>query len=207
MKAYARQRDDSELNLWVSEIHLRACQKIAELSRKLPKAPQASGGRHPTSGKPTKTEALAEAGLSTSTAQRYEGELAGSGFEEIAGDRADQIESVADAAAEKHFAEARASGKPADMKGLRNAVRTALVDTFGEPKKPPRDPGRTPEDNQYLDFILAIDQLTRVVHRDPTEIARQVAPPLREGHCRKAEDAVAKINLYITTLRGLIHVR
>jgi len=51
---------------------LWAGRRIGELSRELEKAPQASGGRHPITGKPTKTEALTAAGISTSAAQRYE---------------------------------------------------------------------------------------------------------------------------------------
>jgi hypothetical protein len=50
----------------------RACVRIGQLSKELETAEQSKGGRHPTSGKPTKTNALAEAGLTTSSAQRYE---------------------------------------------------------------------------------------------------------------------------------------
>jgi hypothetical protein len=78
MALYARQRDDKELAVWVSEIHLRACVRIGELSRELESAqgrrdPE-TGRLVPASGK--KAEALADAGISTSTANRYE-ELAG----------------------------------------------------------------------------------------------------------------------------------
>src|SRR4030095_13081315 len=69
---YAKQRDDYEVAAWMSEIRLRAMTRIGELSRELGKAEQSKGGRHPTSGKPTKTEQLLDAGISTSAAQRYE---------------------------------------------------------------------------------------------------------------------------------------
>jgi len=45
-----------------------ACIRIGEISRELETAEQAKGGRHPNDGKPTKTEQLAVAGISTSTA-------------------------------------------------------------------------------------------------------------------------------------------
>jgi hypothetical protein len=56
----------------MSEIRLRAIAQIGKISRELEKA-QAHGGKIclPSSGKP-KAEQLAEAGISTSTAKRYE---------------------------------------------------------------------------------------------------------------------------------------
>ena len=72
LAAYARQRDDTELQVWVSEIHLRACTRIGQLSRELERT-QGFAAIHPTGGKnATKTDALADAGISTSTANRYE---------------------------------------------------------------------------------------------------------------------------------------
>ena len=38
LAAYARQRDDRDLEVWVREIHLRACVRIGELSRDLDQA-------------------------------------------------------------------------------------------------------------------------------------------------------------------------
>jgi hypothetical protein len=79
---YARQRDDTELEVWTSEIKLRACQRIGEISRELEKVETAgpSSVRIPASGKP-KAQVLAEAGISTSTANRYE-QLTGSSDEQ-----------------------------------------------------------------------------------------------------------------------------
>ena len=58
MAAYARQRDDKELENWVAEIKCRACVKIGRLSSQLPKAkPGSAPGRRggvnvvPSSGK------------------------------------------------------------------------------------------------------------------------------------------------------------
>jgi hypothetical protein len=62
----------------------------------LEKSNQARGGRHPSDGKPTKTEQLIDAGISTSTANRYE---------ELTGGREEQGQKAAKVAAEKYFAE------------------------------------------------------------------------------------------------------
>jgi len=80
-------------------------------------------GNGPSSGK-TKADALAEAGISTSAAQRYE---------ELAGGREEQAQASGKAAMEHYFAESRAIGEPASMSGLRGAIREALVATLGEP--------------------------------------------------------------------------
>jgi hypothetical protein len=70
---YAQQRDDQELNVWMSEIRLRAEMRIGQISRELEKS---KGGSNPKATLPTggksKEEQLAEAGISTSTANRYE---------------------------------------------------------------------------------------------------------------------------------------
>jgi len=67
---------------------LRGCMRIDELSRELEKAEQASGRRHPTDGKPTKTQVLSEAGISTTSANRCE-QLVGRGVSSP--DRADAV--------------------------------------------------------------------------------------------------------------------
>jgi hypothetical protein len=97
LAAYARQRDDRDLEVWVREIHLRACVRIGELSRDI-EGVERRRGEHgrllPTDGNQvTKAQALAEAGLSTTAAARYE-ELAGvsATVAAMAGDRAGQAD-------------------------------------------------------------------------------------------------------------------
>src|ERR1700732_1039990 len=78
LEAYARVRDDTESQRRFAEIRLRACQRIGQLSTELEKAEREGPRgqfRLPTDGK-SKQAQLAEAGISTSTANRYE-ELAG----------------------------------------------------------------------------------------------------------------------------------
>lgn len=123
LAAYARQRDDNELDVWMSEIKLRACTRIGELSRGLEKA--GARGRGPVSlpsrGK-RKADILADAGISTSSAQRYE---------EIAGGPTEQGQRTAGAAAEAYFAKAKAENKPGSLEGLRGAIRGAMTEAFG----------------------------------------------------------------------------
>ena len=122
LAAYARQREDAELDVWMSEIRLRACRRIGELSMELEKAqPTHSGVQLPSGGK-LKSDVLAEAGLSTTTANRYE---------ELTGGRDEQMRAVGTAAAESYFAKASAEQRPGTMEGLRGAIREAVRDTFG----------------------------------------------------------------------------
>jgi hypothetical protein len=73
LRHYAKQRDDPELDRWMSEIRLRAIAQIGKISKELEKAEYTKGHGTviPSSGK-YKAEQLAEAGISTSTANRYE---------------------------------------------------------------------------------------------------------------------------------------
>src|SRR5215510_4800161 len=86
LEAYARIRDDVESQRQFAEIKLRACVKIGEISRDLEKA----GNQYalPADGK-SKEQQLAEAGISTSAAHRYE---------ELAGGREEQAMQIAAAA-------------------------------------------------------------------------------------------------------------
>jgi site-specific DNA-methyltransferase (adenine-specific) len=70
---YARQTKDAEMEAWVAEIKLRAMRRIGELSAELDSA---QGKRTdtllPTGGKKSKEEALKDAGISKSSADRCE---------------------------------------------------------------------------------------------------------------------------------------
>ncbi len=74
LQAYAKQQNDQDMEMWLSEIKLRARRRIGEISSKLDKAHKAGQGSEvqlPSAGK-LKTEVLKQAGLSTSVAQRCE---------------------------------------------------------------------------------------------------------------------------------------
>ena len=72
LRLYARQAHDKDMEIWTAEIKLRAVRRLGELSAALP----SSTGEHlknfPTEGSIRKAVALAEAGISTSAANRYE---------------------------------------------------------------------------------------------------------------------------------------
>lgn len=74
LEAYARQKNDVEMERWVAEIKLRAITRIGEISRELETAPHGPGrGKsHANDGKPFKAATLKAAGISTSTAHRAE---------------------------------------------------------------------------------------------------------------------------------------
>ncbi len=99
--AYARQRKDVEVDVWMTEIRRRAEVRIGELSRDLEKAQRGDGPAGAFAlpdGRKSKTQALADAGISTSTAHEYE-QLTGG---------ADARGEAAARAAEVFFAKARA---------------------------------------------------------------------------------------------------
>jgi N6-adenosine-specific RNA methylase IME4 len=109
LTAYARQRDDKELEAWVAEIKCRATIQIGRLSRELDKAERTRTDLHPASRKQTKTAALDEAGISTSSAHEYE-QLAD----------ADDLEPTR---AETYYADCKATGVAPTLGGLRQALK------------------------------------------------------------------------------------
>jgi hypothetical protein len=203
LAAYARQRDDRELEVWVREIHLRACVRIGELSRDLDQAQtvrQADGAtvRLPPGGK-SKAEALADAGISTSTAQRYE---------ELAGGREAQAQAAGRAAMEAYFAQSRADGAPPTMAGLRGAVRGALQATLGplptrtkRPSPPPEPPKVAPIGADWADWTAAVLTVATL----PTDFAslsgrspRALLADLRG----EAREALQRLPLWINALEN-----
>jgi hypothetical protein len=203
LAAYSRQRDDRELEVWVREIHLRACVRIGELSRDLDQAQtvrQADGAtvRLPAGGK-SKAEALADAGISTSTAQRYE---------ELAGGREEQAQAAGRAAMEAYFAQSRADGAPPTMAGLRSAVRDAVQATIGTPpprtKRPspqPQPPKVAPIGADWADWTAAVLTVATL----PTDFAslagrspRSLLADLRG----EAREALQRLPLWINALEN-----
>ena len=166
LQAYARQRDDRDLDVWMSEIKLRASVRIGELVRELDSAkPGPMAGD--TSGRPevtSKAKAIANAGLSKSTAYDYQ---------ELAGPREEQAQKAAHAGAENYFAQARADRTPATMEGLRGAVKEAVHATVGKP-----DPLPTPAEalEQSRQTGQAIPASDGNIHNyvDPDERQKQL---------------------------------
>jgi hypothetical protein len=187
---YARQRDDDEMRAQVEEIRLRACIRIGQLSRELETAEANGRGpvSLPSSGK-RKADALAEAGISTSTAQRYE---------QLAGGRDDQAFTVAYAAADSYFAQQRNGKAVPTMQGLEHAVKDAVTAALGE--QPPRPKTEKPNFNPLFDDALAfIGALDRLISRSwEFEAMRKAAQPeLIEEDCEIAVRARDLIDQYI----------
>lgn len=114
MRLYAKQANDTELEQWAAEIKLRAQRAIGELSAALEK--QTNQSALPSGGK-SKSETLADAGISTSAANRYE-----------------KLAAIADAAIEAFIAKSKLEGKPVSVKSVMATLATK------EPVRPPAPP-------------------------------------------------------------------
>lgn len=97
MRLYAKQAQDTELEQWAAEIKLRAQRAIGELSAAL-ETQKGGFGIVPTGGK-HKAEVLADAGISTSTANRYE-----------------KLAAIPEPVIEQIIAKSKESGKPVSAK-------------------------------------------------------------------------------------------
>jgi N6-adenosine-specific RNA methylase IME4 len=113
LQAYARQRNDKDLENWVAEIKCRAAVQIGRLSREIPKAsgsrPGKRGGKALPDNGQTKMEAIDRAGLSHSAVQRAE-ELA-------------EAIDTAPTKAEQYYEQAKSTGGTVTLGGLRNALK------------------------------------------------------------------------------------
>jgi len=213
LAAYARQRDDRDLEVWVREIHLRACVRIGVLSRDIEAAERRRGddGRLLPTGENqvTKAQALGEAGVSTATAARYE-ELAGvsATVAAIAGDRAAQAEAAGKAAMEAYFAQSRAERAPPTMAGLRGAVRGALQATLGplptRPKRPPPPPDQpkvAPIGADWADWTAAVLTVA-TLPTDFTSLAGRSPRALLADLRSEAREALQRLPLWINALEN-----
>jgi hypothetical protein len=197
LAAYARQRDDKAMETWVSEIHKRACIRIGQLSRELETAEhEGPGAVIPSSGK-YKRDALADAGISTTTANRYE---------QLAGGKTERGQNAAEAAAESYFARSREDSEPPTMDGLRGAIRDALVETLGEPPERNKvvsfrgrpDPTATAE----TDMGTAIHIIAELPEPDMSKLAGMVHPGLIDWQLERAGRALTRLDQFITALHG-----
>ncbi|MCX8004055.1 MAG: hypothetical protein N2688_03715 [Burkholderiaceae bacterium] len=201
LAAYARQRDDRDLEVWVREIHLRACVRIGELSRELERAePGGAGGgsKFPAVGT-SKAQALADAGISTSTAHRYE---------ELAGGREEQARAAGRAAMEAYFAQSRADGAPPTMAGLRGAVRDAVQATLGplptrtkRPAPPADQPKVAPIGADWADFTAAVLTVA-TLPVDFASLAGRAPRALLDDLRGEAREALRRLPLWINALEN-----
>ena len=114
LAAYARQRDDNDMECWVREIHLRACVRIGELVRELDTAEPGGATDGKRGGSTVQTDALskddviADAGLSRRSAYDYQA---------LAGGRDERAQAAGKAASENYYAQSRAKSEPPTMAG------------------------------------------------------------------------------------------
>jgi hypothetical protein len=198
MAAYARQRDDKELEVWVSEIYERACIRIGQISRELETAERTRTDLHPDGRMQTKTSVLAAAGIPTSTAYDYE---------QLAGGKTEQGQRAAEAAVDAYFARARANTEPVTREGLRGVIREALHEAFPDAQPATRKPRLAPEDrpstdHRYIDFTGAISAIMRIEHFDAAHIANRARdfPMLFDQHRAEAIGAIERIEQYLAAL-------
>jgi hypothetical protein len=198
LAAYARMRDDDEMSVWVSEIHLRACQRIGELSRELDRS---TGGKNPKatlpSGGKSKAKALADAGVSTTSAQRYE---------ELAGGREANAQAAALAATEIFFAKSRDEKTPATMKDLKRAVFQAVDDAVGGPPPARQKRAKPSQPTQlYRDWAQLshyVGGITQVTNLDFVKLAEQSRSGLLlERDIEAAEIATERLALWLVALK------
>jgi hypothetical protein len=163
--AYAKIRDDYESRQRFAEIRLRACQRIGELSRDLEKAlpNKGHGADLPADGK-TKETQLAEVGISTSAANRYE---------ELAGPKEQQAAAVISAATDSYFAKLEETKEEASFNGLRSAVKEALRENFGI-QKTTRTHSEPKAPDYLVSFLYSPRQALREECFDPNQLADDI---------------------------------
>jgi hypothetical protein len=188
---YAKQRDDHELTKWMSEIRLRAIAQIGKISKELEKAEYTKGHGTviPSSGK-YKAEQLADAGISTSTANRYE-QLAAPD---------EQLAPAVESALENYFAKAATEDKEPTFNGVQKAVKTALADAGVIPKdkKRKRKLKAPPRDLSWTDFSAGLDALGADREWNWDLICERLSVVSKE--LPKAKRAIAALKVFIEQL-------
>ena len=101
LRLYARQANDRDMEVWASEIKLRAVRRIGELSARLEKAPSGRAAVSLPYDGTSKLDALESAGISKSAANRYE-----------------QVAAIPEAQFEAHIAERRDAKEPVSVTGV-----------------------------------------------------------------------------------------
>lgn len=191
LAAYARQRKDPDLDVWMSEIRDRARIRIGELTLELEKATHAGPGAVLPAGGKYKQDAIAEAGISTTTAQVYE---------ELAGGLDERAQKAGKAAAEIYFAKCRKERTPSSLKGLKAAIKEAIVVVVGPKKKrEPRDTTpKNPHIGPWVDWVSAIRHIS--LGLENIEAVATVTPGLGPRDLREAREAMKNLTLWIEEL-------
>ena len=199
LAAYARERDDIDLEVWTREIKARAAIRIGELSQDLEK--KGDVGRPPKNMSHErdqlhgKRDALKDAGLSKSTANRYE---------ELAGGKDQRGRAAAQSAADLHFARARQEQKPVTMEGLRGAIKGAVEAALGPPpvvRRVPPPPPPAPVNLDLTAFGAAIRQISELSDRvNAYHLAAAVNQVIAQTYFDQARRTVGLVSEFIQML-------
>lgn len=193
LAAYARMRDDQEMEAWVRDIQIRATERIGELSRDLDKAiPHGRGPVSlPSDGK-RKIDVLADAGISTSTAHRAE---------ELAGGPTKNGQKAAVFALEGYLGNARKTGVVPNIREARAAVREAVRAAVPETKPRAKSPKIDPNYNAWLRWVSAIKdvaELEEATFAQMVTVAQRVkALP---DNLKEAKTAQRRLARWITSM-------
>lgn len=132
MRLYAKQAQDTELEQWAAEIKFRAQRAIGELSSAL-ETQKGGFGIVPTGGK-HKAEVLADAGISTSTANRYE-----------------KLAAIPEPVIEEIIAKSKKIGKPVSAKAVMAQVAPKAAPSSAASAAAPETPRALSLDQQVMD--------------------------------------------------------
>jgi hypothetical protein len=199
LEAYARVRDDVESQRRFAEIRLRACMRIGEISRDMEKGHKIGRGEGeiqlPTDGK-LKSELLEEAGISTSTANRYE---------ELAGGKEKQAQTIAAQAAETYFAQQREKQEPSTMNGLKQAITGAVITALGVPPTKPKKgpPALSAQDTANMNWNAWIMNLDRL---EPELAADGEVEEFAQEEFDQSERAIALVRRYQARMKTNFNV-
>jgi myosin heavy subunit len=146
MRLYAKQANDPEMEQWAAEIKLRAQRAIGEISLGMEK--QKNQSALPSGGK-SKTDALADAGISTSSANRYE-----------------QLAKITDAKVEELIAKSKEAGKPISVKAV--LANTATPKPVKE-VAPVVDTPVEDDEEEQVDFVKMSEDLHKQLENSRRE--------------------------------------
>jgi hypothetical protein len=194
LEAAYRIVNNAEAERQFAEIKLRAVIKIGKLSRELERA---KAGRRPANSSDrseelTKEQALAQAGIPVSTAHDYE---------QLTGGKEEQGQIAAASATEVYFAEQREKQEPATMAGLKTAIKTALVQTLGEPPPKPKRAAEPEPDHRFIEFMGPIRNMSERTDFDIEFLASEEWEEFAASDIEACEKVANLISQFIKAVR------
>jgi len=202
LKLYAKQSKDRDLQRWVSEIQLRATIKLGELSRKLPTVQGRRTDKElvPTDEYKSKSETLAEAGISQPVASRAEALTGRADLDDESGLAVEAL-GVALQTADVYFDECRKADIIANHKQLNSIITQALDDAFGAPEKTRAHKKRDAVTNAWIDLTGAIQTIAKL-DLDFADLAERLPDAMCEPTLRETRIALPRLERWIELIGG-----